>query len=208
MTAVATTAARAGLAQCHLCRALAPADTPSCPRCGRTLHLRIPDSLQRTLALSVTAALLLIPANLLPIMSNVTFGRVEDNTIVGGVWLLWSYGSWPTALVIFVASVVVPFAKLLTLFALCLSVARRDRSSPRQRTILYRATEFVGRWSMVDIFVVSILVALVHLGDLMAVRPGAAALAFGAAVMTTMVAAQQFDPRLIWDHLEPDHERL
>ena len=121
---------------------------------------------------------------------------------MGGVLLMWEHGSYPVALVIFVASIMVPLAKLGSLIWLCWSVSRKETRLLRQRTSLYRITEFVGRWSMVDVFVVAILVALIQLGGILTIRPGPAALAFSGVVIITMLAAESFDPRLIWDKLE------
>lgn len=194
-------AAAQGLAGCHVCLALAPVERGRCPRCGAALHLRIPHSLQRTLALLVTAMLLYVPANALPIMTTTYLGRDTDNTILGGVILLLESGSYPVAAVIFVASVIVPIGKVIAILWLCWSVSRRHDSSHRERAALYRVTEFVGRWSMTDVFVVTILVALIHMGGFMRVVPGVASLAFGAMVIVTMLAAEAFDPRLIWDQL-------
>jgi paraquat-inducible protein A len=197
----AGTAAAEGLAGCHLCLKLAPASQHRCPRCGASLHLRKPDSLQRTVALTVTAALLYIPANVLPIMTTDQLGRAMDSTILGGVVVLVHHGDLPIAAVIFIASVMVPLSKLFALSWLCWSVSRRQPTSHHQRARLYRATELVGKWSMTDVFVVAILVALIHLGGLLLITPGPAAIAFGGVVIVTMIAAQSFDPRLIWDQL-------
>lgn len=197
----ADTAAGQGLASCHVCLKLAPEDAGECPRCGASLHCRIPQSLQRTVALLVTASVLYVPANVLPIMTTTQLGRSEESTILGGVVLLMKLGSYPVAAVIFVASVIVPLGKLIVLGWLCWSVARRHDGSHRQRTVLYRVTEFIGRWSMTDVFVVTILVALIHLGGLMRITPGSAAVAFSGVVIVTMLAAESFDPRLIWDQL-------
>lgn len=197
----AETAAAHGLACCHVCSKLAPKALHRCPRCGARLHLRKPESLQRTAALVATAALLYIPANVLPIMTTETLGRAADNTILGGVVILIHHGDYPIAAVIFIASVLVPLSKLLALSWLCWSVARGHPTSHHERARLYRATELVGKWSMTDVFVVAILVALIHLTGLLVIRPGAAALAFGAVVVVTMLAAHAFDPRLIWDEL-------
>ena len=200
------TAAAAGLACCHTCCKLAPASLHECPLCGSSLHLRNPDSIQRTLALLITASLLYIPANILPIMTTYQLGRPTESTIIGGVVLLIHHGSYPIAGVIFIASVMVPISKLIALGWLCWSVSRRHGTSHQQRTRLYRAAELVGKWSMTDVFVVAILVALIHLGGLIRITPGAAALAFGGVVIVTMLAAESFDPRLIWDELG-DEER-
>lgn len=197
----AGTAAAEGLACCHVCCKLAPESLHRCPLCGASLHLRKPDSLQRTIALVVTASLLYIPANLLPIMTTNQLGRPIDSTILGGVVLLIHHGSYPIAAVIFIASVLVPTSKLLALSWLCWSVSRRHATSHKQRTRLYRATELVGKWSMTDVFVVAILVALIQLGGLLRITAGPAAIAFGGVVIVTMLAAESFDPRLIWDQL-------
>lgn len=195
----AGTAAAAELACCHICLKLSPLALGECPLCGSKLHLRKPESVQRTLALVVTAALLYIPANLLPIMTTSQFGQSVESTILGGVVLLLDHGSYPIAAIIFVASVLVPLSKLFALVWLCWSVVHRHPTSHKERTQLYRATELVGKWSMTDVFVVAILVGLIQLGGLMSVKAGVAAVAFGGVVIVTMLAAEAFDPRLIWD---------
>ena len=202
---VATAASR-DLAACHVCCKLAPAEVHHCPRCGSAMHLRKNDSIQRTLALLITACLLYIPANLYPIMFTDQLGKSEGSTILGGVILLIHHDAIPVALVIFLFSVMVPIGKLLSMFYLVWTVKRHSRVTPRQRTVMYQVTEFVGKWSMVDVFVVAILAALVHLGGLLAIRPGVAALSFAGVVIVTMIAAESFDPRLIWDEME-DNER-
>lgn len=201
----AGTAAAEGLACCHTCLKVAPAALHECPRCGAALHLRKKGSLERTVALVATAALLYIPANVLPIMTTATLGSTLDSTIIGGVVLLAHEGDYPIAGVIFVASVMVPVGKLLALSWLCWTTHRGRVRSHEERARLYRATELVGKWSMTDVFVVSILVALVHLTGLLVITPGPAALAFGGVVVVTMIAAHSFDPRLIWDGLEEGH---
>lgn len=202
MSAAASTAAARNLAACHVCCKLAPASLPQCPRCGAALHLRKHDSLQRTLALLVTACLLYIPANVYPIMITEQLGTAQGSTILGGVSLLMHEGAVMVALVIFLFSIMVPIAKFISLFYLVWTVRRHSPVSARQRTVLYQITEFVGKWSMVDVFVVAILVALVHLGGLLSIAPGIAAVCFAGVVVVTMVAAESFDPRLIWDELE------
>jgi len=197
-----TTAAEQGLAACHLCCKLAPAELHECPRCGSAMHLRKSDSIQRTLALLFTACLLYIPANLYPIMITEQLGKAEGSTILGGVVLLIHHGAIPVALVIFLFSVMVPIGKLMSMFYLVWTVERHSTLSPRQRTVMYQVTEFVGKWSMVDVFVVAILVALVHLGGLLEIKPGIAALSFAGVVIVTMIAAESFDARLIWDNME------
>ena len=170
--------------------------------CGARLHTRFPDSRQRTIALTATGALLYIPANLLPIMTTIQLGDPTESTILGGILLLIHYGSYPIAAVIFVASVIVPIAKLLALGWLSCSISGEQGTGHRQRTRLYRMTELIGKWSMTDVFVVSVLVALIQMGGLLEIRPGPAAIAFGVMVVVTMLAAQSFDPRLIWDQEE------
>jgi paraquat-inducible protein A len=198
----AVTGAGRELAACHLCYKLAPATLHHCPRCGSALHLRKSDSIQRTLALLATACLLYIPANLYPIMYTDQLGSTEASTILGGVVLLIDLGSVPIAAVIFIFSVMVPSGKIMAMFYLVWTVERHSPLDPRQRSIMYRVTEFVGKWSMVDVFVVAILVALVHLSGLLVIRPGIAALSFAGVVIVTMIAAESFDSRLIWDNME------
>lgn len=205
----ALTARKLGLVACHRChllcrQAAGPAD---CPRCGAPLHSRKPNSIARTWALVLAAAVFYIPANVLPVTHTTSLGAVQSDTIMSGVIYFIHSGSWPVALVIFVASVFVPLLKLLILSFLLLSVQRRWQWRPVDRTRLYRITEAIGRWSMLDIYVVTILVALVHLGALATIEAGAGALFFAAVVVVTMFAAEAFDPRLIWDGMETPHDR-
>ncbi len=192
-----STAASRGLAACHSCGKVQPLAHGHCVRCHAALHLRKPHSLQRTWALTIAAAILYVPANVYPVMRADRIGGAEANTILSGVALFWEHHAYPIAIVIFTASVVIPILKLLAIVALCLS-ARRCRH-PQAMTRIYRLTELVGRWSMVDVFVVAILVAVVQLGSLMSIVPGPAALAFAGVVISTMLAALSFDPRLLWD---------
>jgi len=134
------------------------------------------------------------------------FGAQSD-TIMSGVVFLWTSGSWPLAVLVFFASVTVPLLKLIALAVLLISVQRRSRLLPLERTRVYRMVEFIGRWSMLDIYVITILVALVHMQGLMEIAAGAGAVAFGAVVVLTILAAEAFDPRLIWDPLEEEHDR-
>jgi paraquat-inducible protein A len=200
------TATSKGLASCHLCQKVASAEVHECPRCGSALHRRKTDSINRTLALVCTACLLYIPANIFPIMITDQMGHSLESTILGGVVLLIKMDSIPVAAIIFIASVMVPVGKLISLSYLCWTVKRGSSVSPRQRSIAYRITELIGKWSMMDVFVVSILVALVHIGKVLVIRPGVASIAFAALVIVTMVAAEQFDPRLFWDPKEEDHD--
>ena len=186
---------------CHLTSRLPArgAHSARCPRCGAALHLRKPRSLERTWAYLVAAVLCYLPANLMPIMKVTSLGRAQADTIMSGVVYLLLHGMWPLAVVVFTASVFVPLLKLVILVGLLISVHRASRWRPVERTRLYRITEAIGRWSMVDIFVVTILVALVRLGNLATVEAQTGAVFFGAVVVLTMLAAESFDPRLIWD---------
>lgn len=199
-------AAANNLAVCSACRLLSPLSVHKCPRCHNTLELRKKESISRTVALIITAFLLYIPANILPIMTTTLLGSGSSDTILSGVAVFWSHGDYPIALIIFIASIVIPLVKLFSLTWLCLSVLFKRQIRPRQRTWAFRMIEFIGRWSMVDVFVVAILVALVQLGNIMTIQPGPAAIAFAAVVIVTMFAAMSFDPRLIWDVLENENE--
>jgi len=181
---------------------LRPADAAEpgyCPRCGEELSWRRHHSIQYTWALVIAAAICYIPANALPVLNTTTLGSTDSDTIIGGVVFLYTSGSWPLALVVLIASVMVPLGKLVALSYLLITVQRRSLGSNRERTRLYRIVEFVGRWSMLDVFVDTFTVALVQLSPLMSVDPGPGVLFFAAVVVLTMLAAESFDPRLIWD---------
>lgn len=193
----AESAAARGLAVCHVCGLASPVRARRCPRCGDSLHLRNRDSLQRTWAFTVASLLLYFPANLLPILRVESFAGAQSSTIMGGVIQFWQEEDYPVAIIIFVASVMIPVLKIIAIVWLCLAASSGWR--PRGMTRLYRVTEFVGRWSMVDVFVVAILVGVVQLGSTISIHPGAGALSFAAVVVLTMFAAMSFDPRLIWD---------
>ena len=192
---------------CSACQMVLAEGTAHCPRCSARLHRRKPESLRRTWALVATAALLYIPANLLPVMRTSSLGDVQANTILSGVLFFLKEGSWFLALIIFFASIVVPLAKLASLTFLLVSVHRRSRWRPEDRTRLFLLTELVGRWSMVDIYVIALMVALVQMGSLASVEPGPGATAFTAVVAVTLLAAESFDPRLIWDSMETPRDR-
>ena len=192
---------------CHVCLTLNAFSNSHCESCGSKLHSRIKHSLQNTLALLITSIVLYIPANVLPIMYTNVLGQKTANTILGGVITLWQSGSYPIAMVIFVASVLVPIGKIIALFWLCIGVATSKIRSHEKSHQLYRITEFIGRWSMVDVFVVAILVALIQMGNVMSIFPGVAVIAFGAMVVVTMVAAITFDSRLIWDPVNQEKQR-
>lgn len=199
----APTAARLGLLGCRVCELVsrpASGETQAiCPRCGARVHSRVPGSMSRTWALLIAAAVLYLPANIEPVMITSSFFGTQRDTILSGVAYLWTSGSWPLAIVVFVASIAVPLLKLIALAFLAISVHRRSARRLRERTLLYRALEFIGRWSMLDIFVVMVLVALVNLQALANVQAGRGALWFGCVVVLTMLASMSFDPRLMWD---------
>lgn len=203
-----STAAERGLISCHTCSLLFPEshmdehDHGDCPRCGSPLHSRKTNSVARTWALIATAALLYIPANVYPVMTVIRFGQGAPNTILSGVVHLIEGGMYGLAMIIFFASIVVPVLKLIVLTFLLITVRNRSSWRTRDRTFLFRVTEGVGAWSMVDIYVVAILVGLVNFGALTTIRPGIGATFFGAVVVVTMIAAHSFDPRLIWDNIE------
>jgi len=206
-TALATagmpTAMRSGLLPCEacglLCKPQRKSGSNSCPRCGARLHARKPNSISRTWAFLLSAYILYIPANLLPIMVTRSLFSDQGDTIMSGVVYLWISGSWPLALVVFCASIVVPMLKLIALTILTISVQRKSSWQPRQRAVLFRVVELVGRWSMLDIYVVTLLVALVQLNTFAAIQAGPGAIAFAAVVVLTLFSAGSFDPRLIWD---------
>ena len=177
-----------------------------CPRCGAVLHYRRPHSVHRTWALIIAAYIFYIPANVLPITRIVSLGKAQYDTIISGVFYFITTGMWPIALVIFTASILVPLFKLLILTGLLISIRKRSTRYLRQRTMLYRVIEAVGRWSMLDIFVVTILVALVRLGAIASVEAGPAAIFFAAVVVSTMFATSSFDPRLMWDAAEAPYD--
>ena len=198
------TAAHEGYASCHTCGLVQTLDQPHahCARCGAALHYRIPNSIMRTWALLIAAVILYIPANLLPIMRTASIVGSQENTIMSGVIYFLVSGDWPLAVVVFVASILVPMFKLGVLTILVISSQRRSSWRPMQRTRFYRIVERIGRWSMLDIFVVTLTVALVHFRSLAVITAGPGALSFGSVVILTMLASMQFDPRLIWDSVE------
>lgn len=191
---------------CHSCGLLyrAPVDEfrSRCPRCRSRLHSRKLNSLNRTWALVIAAVILYLPANIYPVTITSALGHEQSDTLISGVIYFMFSGSWHIALVIFVASVLVPLMKLITLVYLLISVHLKSNWRPEDRTRLYRITEAVGRWSMVDVYVVTILVSLVQLGPLANITAGPGAAFFAAVVVITMFAANNFDPRLIWDTME------
>lgn len=186
--------------ECHKLAYLREGEVQHCARCGARLHARRPDSIARTWALLVTAAILYIPANLLPIMTVNFLGKGTPATIMEGVVELMHAGMLPIAMVVFVASILVPTFKLVGIALLLYSVQRHQPMSARQRILMYRFIEWIGRWSMLDIFVIAILVAAVNFGNLASIEANLGAAAFASVVILTMMAAVTFDPRLIWDN--------
>ncbi|MDX3906700.1 MAG: paraquat-inducible protein A [Pigmentiphaga sp.] len=198
------TASQAGVVECPQCTAIHPRTRAGqgCTRCGAALNPRKPDSLRRTWAFLLAAMALYLPANLLPIMTTGTLLGTQTNTIMSGVTYLWHEKSYFVAAVVFCASIVIPIFKLAVLFMLVVTTQARSTWRPRERTRLYGMVEAVGRWSMVDVFVVALLAALVRLEALATVRPEPGAIAFGLVVILTMLASMSFDPRLIWDPID------
>ena len=209
----AITAKSTGLVLCHDCHKLLRCPVPGleqeliCPRCAAAVHQRRPQSIAATWALTLTALILLIPANLYPIMTIIYLGEGAPSTIIDGILLLVQEGMIPIALIIFIASIAVPFLKITGIVALLLSVKLKQQTKLRQRTVLFRMVEWIGRWSMLDIFVIAILAKLVEMGKIAQIQAGVAAAFFGLAVIITMLAALSFDPRLIWDS-ESDYRRM
>jgi paraquat-inducible protein A len=208
------TAQALGLIGCEWCGQLQPlGQSHHCHHCHSPLHERHPFSLQRVWALLITAILCCIPAHLFPIMITTSLGKTEPSTIIAGVMLFIRHGDWPIAVIIFTASVLVPFGKILALSWLCVASRQQQALDMNSQMKLYRLTEWIGRWSMIDVFVVAIIVALFQMGNILTVMPGMGGVAFSAVVIFTMLAAHQFDPRLIWDQqqqlpptLEPEHQ--
>ena len=213
MTAREPMAMPSGVALCKHCglssKLMPTKETGYCPRCGNKLTFRRNNAIQRTWALIIAAAICYIPANILPVMTSITIIGAEEDTILDGVIILYTTGSWPLALIVLIASVMIPMAKIFALAYLLITVQRRSLKSNRERVQLYRIVELIGRWSMLDVFVISFTVALVQMKPLMAAQPQAGIVFFAAVVVLTIFAAQSFDPRLIWDSansMENRHE--
>ncbi len=173
-----------------------------CQRCQARISSRKPNSLARSWAFLIAAAILYLPANLLPMMRTETLLRDRSDTILSGIVTLWTAGTPEIAVIVFVASIMVPILKILVLAVLLLSAQRGSSWSRVQRTQLYRAIEFIGYWSMLDVFVVALLVAALPFGNLASIQPGSGIVAFAVVVVFTMLASKSFDPRLMWD--DPD----
>jgi paraquat-inducible protein A len=207
----AVSAMQTGLQGCEDCgllsRPAAGEEEGRCPRCDARLEFRKPASIQRTWAFLVAAAVCYIPANVLPVLTTTTAEGSESDTILQGVVLLWSPTGWPLSLIVLFASIMIPSAKILALAYLLVTVQRGSIRNNRQRIRLYRTVELIGRWSMVDVFVDAFTAALVQLQPLMSVAPAVGLFFFAAVVVLTMLAAESFDPRLIWDPTSAEEAR-
>lgn len=203
MSVTMTTARQLGLHRCKHCgqlsRPLNSAGEGHCPRCGERTEFRKPDSLNRTLAYLIAAMICYVPANFLPVMTTITLAGRESDTIMQGVFLLWSPTGWPLSLIVLFASIFIPSAKIAALGYLIFTVKRGSVQTSAQRVRLFRVVEAIGRWSMVDVFVDTFTVALIQLQPFMAVEPAPGLFFFMAVVILTMLAVEAFDPRLIWD---------
>jgi len=203
MATGAATAGGVGLVSCETCQLLArPArarEAGYCPRCGERLESRRHASIETTWALVISAAICFIPANALPVLNTTALGSTSGDTILSGVEFLYTSGSWPLALIVLVASFMIPLGKIVALVYLLITIQRRSSLGNRERTRLHRMVVFIGRWSMLDVFVDTFTVALVQLSPLMSVAPGPGVVFFAAVVVLTMLAAESLDPRLIWD---------
>jgi len=203
MSASPPIAMRQGLQSCETCGLLsrpAPGEAEGlCPRCDEPLEFRKRDSIQRTWAYLIAAAVCYIPANILPVLTTTTAAGSDSDTILQGVVLLWSPTGWPLSLIVLIASIMIPSAKIIAMAYLLISVQRGSVTNNEQRIRMYRTVEFIGRWSMVDVFVDTFTAALIQLQPLMSVEPGPGLFFFAAVVVLTMLAVESFDPRLIWD---------
>ena len=194
-----------GLASCHICDLvieLGDNETANCPRCNSKIHYRKHNSINRAWALLISAFIMYIPANTEAIMVTGSLGQESADTIISGVIYFIATGDWPLALVIFSASVLLPLLKIITIAYLLIMVHRGNELRKKEKTRLYVLAELIGKWSMVDIFVVALLTSLIQLGELSYIVPGPAGLAFAIMVILTMFAAMAFDPKLLWDKSE------
>ncbi|WP_092369102.1 paraquat-inducible protein A [Cribrihabitans marinus] len=198
------TARRAGLLGCRRCGAVHAAGTAGCRRCGSALASRDATSLQRVWAWWLAGLLAYIPANIYPMLLTSTFGNTLENTIIGGAIELFQHGSYFVAGVVIFASVMIPIGKFIAIGYLALTIDHPGTARGLERQHLYEVVEFIGRWSMIDVFVVAILAALVQLDFVATINPGIAAVCFALSVAFTMISAQSFDPKSLWDAYEAD----
>lgn len=201
------TARAAGLIACRRCARVWRPGPERCARCGERLASRDAGSLQHVWAWWMAGLVCYVPANIYPMLETRTLLTTQEDTIIGGAVELAAHGSWGVALIILVASVAIPVAKFVSIAYLAISVRRPGVLSRPQRKALYEVVEYIGRWSMIDVFVVALLSSLVQLGVVAGVRPGPASLAFALSVIFTMIAARSFDPRMIWDSLDAGPDR-
>ena len=203
MSANGTAAMQQGLQSCEACgllsRPVPGEDEGRCPRCDQALEFRKRASLERTWAYVIGAAICYIPANILPVLTTTTAAGADSDNILQGVVLLWSPTGWPLSIIVLIASIMIPSAKIVALTYLLISVQRGSIENNSQRVRLYRIVKFIGRWSMVDVFVDTFTASLVQLQPLMSVEPAPGLFFFAAVVVLTMLAVESFDPRLIWD---------
>lgn len=198
------TARDAGLVSCTTCGRLNPAGVSDCKRCGAALASRDTQSLQKVWAWWIAGVIAFVPANVYPMLKTATLGSETESTLLGGILELIHHGSLGIAAIVFFASIVIPASKFLAIAYLALSADRQSRITTHRRHQIYEVVEFIGRWSMIDVFVVAILAALVQLGSAASIHPGIAAVSFALSVAFTMLSAQSFDARLIWD-ADKDH---
>lgn len=188
-----------GWVGCHTCGTVHESDQTRCRTCSAQLHSRLPNSLQQTWAWLITGALFLIPANMLPLLSNLVLGQNEGHTIAEGIAIFFQTGDYFVAIVILIASLLIPFSKIFVIAILLLSIQFRWQLGNKTRLLLYEFVEFIGRWSMIDVFVVALLAGLVKLGAVISILPGAGAICFALSVIFTMIAALRIDSKMIWD---------
>jgi len=192
------TATEAGLSGCRTCGSVAPSGSRVCPHCRSRLEFSETASLQRVWAWLTAGLIAYVPANIYPMLRTKTFGQTSENTLMGGIIELFHHGSYGVAFIVFFASILIPIAKFLAIGFLAISVRKPVTLDHHRRLVLFEVVEFIGRWSMIDVFVVAILTALVQLDYAAAISPGIAAVSFALSVAFTMLAAQSFDPRLMW----------
>jgi paraquat-inducible protein A len=194
-----TTARDAGLVACQRCGQVHPLQTRICKRCEGRLESRDTESLQKVWAWLIAGMIAYIPANIYPMLLTSTLVERSESTIIGGAVELFDHGSYGIAAIVFIASVMIPVGKFIAIIYLAISVQRQSGENQHERHVAYEVVEFIGRWSMIDVFVVAILSALVQLDTIATVNPGIAAVSFALSVIFTMLSAQAFDSRLIWD---------
>lgn len=205
---VAPTAMGLGLVACHYCGTVWKSAVPHarCGRCSGRLHVRKPYSLNRTWAYLIAACIMYLPANFMPVMITSSLFDQHRDTILSGIVYFWVSGSWILAIIVFIASFLIPLFKLATMLLLLIMLQRRSQVGLQQRARLYRIVEFIGRWSMLDVFVVALLAGLVQIKGFATIHAGIGIAAFGAVVGLTMLASLSFDPRLSWDAARLQHK--